>query len=76
MTTERNEASAGHTNSTIQLLKADEVARMLGVSRSKAYEMMAAEVVPTVRIGRSVRVPIAALEAWIQDNTRLTQVGV
>lgn len=63
------------TSSKLALLKAGEVARVLGLSRSKAYALMAAEVVPTVRFGRSVRVPAAALEAWINTNTRQSRVG-
>jgi excisionase family DNA binding protein len=33
------------------------------------YKLMAAQVLPTVRMGRSVRVPLAALEAWIEATT-------
>jgi excisionase family DNA binding protein len=52
------------------LLKADEVAAELGMGRSKIYELMASGAIPVVRIGRAVRVPRAALEAWIARQTR------
>jgi len=52
------------------LWRADEVARMLGIGRSKTYEMIAAGQLPVVRVGRSVRVPSAALDRWVQANTR------
>ena len=51
------------------LLRGIEVARILGVSRSKAYEMMADGTLPVIRIGRAVRVPKRALAKWVEDNT-------
>ena len=37
----------------------------MGVSRSKAYELIARGEIPSVKVGGCVRVPIAALQAWI-----------
>ena len=51
------------------LLRAAEVAEILGVGRWKAYELMATNELPVVRIGRLVRVPRAALDQWIADRT-------
>ncbi len=51
------------------LLRAGEVAQLLGVSRSKVFEMMAAEDLPVVRIGRCVRVPRAELADWLSQRT-------
>lgn len=47
------------------LLRGGEVAELLNISRSKAFEMMQTGELPCVRIGRSVRVPRIALEQWI-----------
>ena len=44
------------------LLQAEEVAKLLGIGRSKAYEMMAHGELPALRIGRLVRVPRHALD--------------
>ena len=52
------------------LLKAPEVARRLGLARSTVYEMMASGEIMTVRKGRAVRVPVHAIEKWIESNTR------
>jgi excisionase family DNA binding protein len=41
-------------------------ARLLGVSRSKLYELVAAGELPTVRIGRSRRIAVADLEALVR----------
>jgi excisionase family DNA binding protein len=51
------------------LMKAGEVAVALGVGRATAYEMMASGALPTVRIGRAVRVPRAGLEEWVRRQT-------
>ena len=51
------------------LLRASEVAESLGIARSKTYELMASGDLPTVRIGRSVRVPATALEEWIEARS-------
>ena len=50
------------------LLKADQVATMLNISRAKAYRMMQNDEIPAVRFGRSVRVRPEDLEAFIQEN--------
>ena len=55
---------------TTRLLKPMEVAELLGLSRSKVFEMLAAEELPVVRIGRAIRVPREQLDDWIQDRTR------
>jgi excisionase family DNA binding protein len=51
------------------LLRAGDVAKLLGLGRSKVFAMLAAGELPVVRIGRSVRVPRAALERWIDERT-------
>lgn len=51
------------------LLRAGEVAELLGLGRTKVFEMLAAGELPTVRIGRCVRVPRSELEAWVRSIT-------
>ena len=51
------------------LLRADEVANILGLGRSKVYELIMTRQLPVVRIGRLVRVPRPALERWIEEHT-------
>lgn len=57
------------------LLRAEEAARMLGLGRSKVFQMLAAGELPVVRIGRSVRIPRDELREWIkakaQEDARL-----
>ena len=54
--------------SNIKLLKAKEVADLLSVSRSFAYSLMKSGQLPTVQLGRSVRVRPEDLEEFIQLN--------
>lgn len=57
-----------------ELLRAEEAATLLGLGRSKTYQLIASRVIPVVRIGRSVRVPRTALLRWIEDQTDSQQV--
>ena len=71
---ERDEADV--VADSVVLLRAVEVARLLGLSRSQIYQMMAGGQLPVVRIGRAVRVPKRALAEWIRTNTVSTPEGV
>ena len=51
------------------LLDSVEVAALLGLSRTKVFQMMARAELPVIRIGRCVRVPRSALEEWIAGGT-------
>ena len=49
------------------LLRIPELAEYLAISRSKAYQLVAADALPgIVRIGASVRVHRAILAAWLE----------
>ena len=47
------------------LLTPREAAVTLGIGRTHIYDLIARGVIPSVRIGRSVRVPADALREWI-----------
>lgn len=51
-----------------KLVTAEKVAQILGISRSKAYAMMRQREIPTIRIGKSVRVVVEDLESYIQNH--------
>jgi excisionase family DNA binding protein len=57
------------TATVAQLLTIVEAARHLGISRSKVYELLADGELPSVRIGRTRRIALAALEEFIVDHT-------
>ena len=50
------------------LYKPAEAAEMLGIGRSKLYELLEADEIASVWIGRSRRVPVEALHAFIASR--------
>jgi excisionase family DNA binding protein len=52
------------------LLTVKEAGRILAVSRSTAYELIAAGQLETVHIGRSVRIPVDAIVAYVKSLRR------
>jgi putative molybdopterin biosynthesis protein len=52
----------------VRLLKSDEVAELLHISRSMAYLLMKRGDIPTVRIGSSVRVRPEDIDQYIKNN--------
>lgn len=54
---------------SIQLLTGEEVARILKISRAYAYRLMKQGDIPTIKIGRTVRVSYDNLLKFIQENT-------
>lgn len=49
------------------LLRPGEVCDVTGLGKSKCYELIATGVIPSVRIGRAVRVPAEGLRQWITE---------
>jgi len=52
------------------LVTVREAARVLAISRSTAYELIAAGQLETVHIGRSVRIPVDAIVAYVGSLRR------
>lgn len=50
------------------LLKPSEVTQILGIGRSLVYELIARKEIPSVRIGRCIRVPSESLQQWLKDQ--------
>ena len=59
----------GRDQSGPLMLTAEETAELLGLSRTKIYEMLAAGELPVVRFGRSVRVHKGKLLELIDQRT-------
>ena len=51
-----------------QLATAEWVAQRLGVKLHRVYELIRTDKLPHVRLGRTVRVDPAKLEAWIESG--------
>lgn len=52
-----------------QLLSVLQVARALSISRAKAYALVESGRLPCIRIDRSVRVSVTALNRWLQQQS-------
>ena len=57
------EVDEGH-----EYLKVPEVAGILRIARSRAYELVAEGEIPSVRIGRSVRINRRELDRWLEKQ--------
>ncbi len=51
------------------LLRAEEAAKLLSLSRSTVFQMIATGELPCVRVGRAVRVSRSGLERWVRDRS-------
>lgn len=51
------------------LVRVEDVARMLSLSRSTIYEMLESGELPSVRRGTARRIPLAAVHTWIAQQT-------
>jgi excisionase family DNA binding protein len=50
------------------VLNADDISRVLRLSRVKTYELLHQEGFPTVRIGRAIRIPREGFFAWLNRS--------
>lgn len=57
---------------TEQLLTAIQVAEILNISKAGAYNLMQRCQLPSLKIGRSVRVIPRDLEQFVQDSKQVT----
>lgn len=51
-----------------EYMKVAEMAEFLQIGRSRAYELVGSGEIPSVRIGRSVRVSRSKLERWLETQ--------
>jgi excisionase family DNA binding protein len=51
-----------------EYLKVPEVAEVLRIARSRAYELVGNGEIPSIRIGRSVRVNRRELDVWLEGQ--------
>lgn len=54
----------------ISFLTGGEIAALLHISKSMAYRLMQSGQLPTVKIGRVIRVRVTDLEYFIEKNTQ------
>jgi len=59
-----------HSTTVVEplLLTIPQVAAMLGLGRSKVYDLIREEGLPTARFGTAVRVPAEELKRWVKQR--------
>lgn len=57
-----------HEHFASSLLTVPEAAQLLRISRNLAYELVAQHQLPSVRLGRTIRIPRDSLEQWIRER--------
>ncbi len=59
--------------SKAQLLTVREAAKLLRISSNLAYELVAQNRLPHIRLGRVIRIPRHGLKTWINEEARLPE---
>ena len=49
-------------------LTVEEAAKMLGISRNLGYDLVRRGVIPSLRLGRIIRISRSRLEEWMAQN--------
>ena len=57
------------------LLRVEEAARTLQIGRNKVYELVAAGTIPSLHIGRVLRIPAQGLQEWIREQAANPKPG-
>lgn len=58
------------------LLRPAKAAQVADISRSVAYDLIARGEWPSIKVGRSLRVPVKDLLEWVEANKRPSRTGV
>jgi excisionase family DNA binding protein len=57
------------------LVRVEEAARILSLSRSTIYELLDRGELPSVRCGAARRIPLAALHIWVEQQLAHDSMG-
>ena len=60
---------------TESFMTVDEVQRLLGIGRTAVYRLVRTDGFPSVRIGRAIRIPPAALHEWVHRGGSASTEG-
>jgi len=52
----------------MRLLRAEEVAEVLGVAKCRVYDLVHAGLLPAVHLGRQIRIDEEALRNWVRNG--------
>jgi excisionase family DNA binding protein len=57
------------------MLKPREAAEVIGIGRTQLYRLVKARIIPSCRVGNSIRIPVAALRAWVEAQSEAAAGG-
>ena len=55
------------------MLRPREAAEVIGVGRTQFYRLVKAKIIPSCKVGNSIRIPVSALRAWADGKVRAEQ---
>ena len=58
------------------MIKPTEAAELLGIGRTKVYDLIRANILQGRRVGKSIRVPLTRLKAWAEGPENLAHAKV
>jgi len=58
-------------DSNLHLLTVSEMAKILRIGRSSAYELCKQKEFPVIRIGKNIRIPQRALLDWVERQSAM-----
>ena len=64
------------SDSAPTFLTVGEISQRLGLSERRVYQLIEKRLLPAIRLGRSVRVPLAAWEAWLAVQEKRAMAAV
>jgi excisionase family DNA binding protein len=69
--TEANEMDrqALRTNDVKEILDSNDIAERLDLTVGRVYQLLAAGVIPHIRIGRAIKIPRRAFEQWLEEQS-------
>lgn len=47
----------------------EEVASILSLGRNKTYELVKMGIIPSMKLGKQIRIPKLSLESWLAEQT-------
>jgi excisionase family DNA binding protein len=53
-------------------VRVPEAARLLDIGRSKCYDLVRRGELPAIRVGKTVRIPLGALQEWVERKALAT----
>jgi len=57
-----------------EYITVNELTEWLGIGKTKAYDLVQRGELPSVRIGRAIRIPTQGVREWLNDGSKLQRI--